>query len=437
VPRRRLGAGAGVRGSGLDKFVINGGRHLKGTVAVTSSKNSTLPIICASLLASTGRTVLRDIPDLVDIRTAVQVCQHLGASAAYDPKSRTVAINAALADGDNVPYDLMRRMRASFLYLGTLLSRVRRARVSLPGGCAFGPRPVDLHIKGFEALGVKFNEDHGYLVGDGRSMKSGTIVFDRPTHTGTENVMIGAALLPGETMIVNAACDPEIADVADFMNRMGAKIQGAGTATIRIQGVRKLKGVEYRPIPDRLEAGTFMMAAVITKGAVELSHVRPDHLTAVSVKLRDMGARVEEKKTSVFVQGPRKIWPTRVATFAYPGFPTDLQPTLLPVLAVADGASLLSETVFPNRFSHVMELARMGADIQVTGDEARIAGVPFLRGASVMASDIRAGAGLVTAALGAKGQSEVLRVYHIDRGYESLEEKLRQLGADIKRVEDG
>jgi UDP-N-acetylglucosamine 1-carboxyvinyltransferase len=420
----------------LDKFVIKGGKRLSGSVQVGASKNAALPIICAALLAETGRTVLRDIPDLVDIRTAVAVCNHLGAPAEYDPRKRTVTIDASALQRDEVPYDLMRRMRASFLFLGTLLGRMRRARVSLPGGCAFGPRPVDLHIRGFESLKVKFNEDHGYLMGDGRRMRAETIVFDRPTHTGTENLMIGAALLPGETVLVNAACDPEIADLAGFLNRMGAKVKGAGTTTIRITGVKRLKGTEYRPIPDRLEAGTIMAAAALTSGKVELANVRADHLEAVIAKLQEMGVRITSTRRKMTVKGPSQLWPVRVITYPYPGFPTDLQPAIMPLLAVADGASLVAETVFPNRFSHAMEIVRMGADIQVTGDEARIAGVPKLRGASVMASDIRAGAGLVLAALGAEGNSEVRRVYHIDRGYDRLEEKMARLGADIHRRKD-
>ncbi len=420
----------------MDKFVIKGGRRLTGTVQVARSKNSTLPIICAALLAESGKTVLTDIPDLVDIHTSVNVCNHLGAKAAYDPATRVLSIDASNVAVHEVPYDLMRRMRASFLFLGSLLGRMRQARVSLPGGCAFGPRPVDLHIRGFEALGVKFAEDHGYVHGDGSAMKSATFVFDRPTHTGTENLMIGAALLPGETMLVNAACDPEIGDVADFLNKMGAKITGAGTSTIRIQGVSKLRGVDHRPIPDRLEAGTFMMAAAITRGRVELTDLEPSHLDAVTMKMKEMGAEIECGPGKMTVSGPPTLWPTRVVAYPYPGFPTDLQPAILALLTIADGASVLTDTVFPNRFSHAMEMARMGADIQVSGDEARIAGVPQLRGAAVMAADIRAGAGVVLAALGAEGISEVRRVYHLDRGYDHFERKLTQLGADIQRAKD-
>jgi UDP-N-acetylglucosamine 1-carboxyvinyltransferase len=316
------------------------------------------------------------------------------------------------------------------------LGRLRKARVSLPGGCAFGPRPVDLHLKGFETLGGKFSDDHGYIKCDGANLRAGTFVFDRPSHTGTENLIIGAALLPGETALVNAACDPEIVDVADILNKMGAKVEGAGTSTIRVTGVKKLRGVEHRPIPDRLEAGTLMMAAAVTKGTIELRDVNPGHLESVIAKMTEMGVHITSTKKRLTLKAPAHLYPSQIVTFPYPGFPTDLQPAALAILTVADGPSLVTETVFPNRFSHSMELARMGADVRVTGNEARIAGVPRLRGTSVMASDIRAGAGLVLAGLAAEGESEILRVYHIDRGYDQLEHKLARLGADIKRVKD-
>ena len=413
--------------------MIQGGRRLSGSAAIAPSKNAILPCICAALLAEKGRTVLTDVPDLVDVRTAADVAAHLGAQVDYNPSVRTLTIDAASLSTSEVPYDLMRRMRASFLVLGALLARSRKARISLPGGCAFGPRPVDLHLRGFSALGAKFTDDHGYIKCDGSRMKAATFVFDRPTHTGTENLLIGASLLPGETLLVNAACDPEITDVADFLCKMGAKVEGAGTSTIRIVGVKRLQGVEHRCIPDRLEAGTIMMAGAITKGTVELRDVEPKHLESVIAKMTEMGARIEASKKRMTVKGPSHLWPTQIITFPYPGFPTDLQPAALALLTIADGPSMVTETVFPNRFSHSMELARMGADVRVAGNEARVAGVPGLRGAEVMAADIRAGAGLVLAALAAEGVSEILRVYHIDRGYDGLEAKLAKLGADIKR----
>jgi len=388
------------------------------------------------MLAESGKTILTDIPDLVDIRTTVAVVNYLGGEADYNSSTRVLTIDAANVSKDDVPYDLMRRMRASFLFLGALLGRLRKARVSLPGGCAFGPRPVDLHLRGFQACGVQFEDDHGYIRCDGSKMKSSTFVFDRPTHTGTENLMIGMALTPGETLLVNAACDPEITDVAGFLNKMGAKIEGAGTSTIRITGVKRLRGTEYQPIPDRLEAGTFMIAAAMTKGTVEVRGVEPTHLEALTAKLLEMGVQVTPTRKRITVKGPAKLWPTQIVTFPHPGFPTDLQPAILALLTVADGASVVTETVFPNRFSHAMEFVRMGADIRVTGNEARVAGVPRLRGTTVMAADIRAGAGLVEAALAAEGTSQILRVYHIDRGYDHLEEKLAHLGADIKREKD-
>lgn len=417
----------------MDKFVIQGGRRLSGSVSVAPSKNAILPCICAALLPEKGKTVLTDVPDLVDVRTAADVVAHLGAKVDFDPSARTLTIDAANITGAEVPYDLMRRMRASFLVLGALLARQRKARISLPGGCAFGPRPVDLHLRGFSALGAKFTDDHGYIKCDGSRMKAGTFVFDRPTHTGTENLLIGAALLSGETTLVNAACDPEITDVADMLCKMGAKIEGAGTSTIRVLGVKKLHGVEHRCIPDRLEAGTLMMAGAVTKGTLELRDVEPKHLDSVVAKMSEMGAQITSTKKRMIVKGPSHLWPTQIVTFPYPGFPTDLQPAALALLTMADGPSMVTETVFPNRYSHTMELARMGADVRVTGNEAQIAGVPRLRGATVMAADIRAGAGLVLAALAAEGTSEILRVYHIDRGYDGLENKLARLGADIKR----
>lgn len=418
----------------MDKFVIQGGRRLSGSVTVAPAKNAILPQICAALLAESGKTVLTEVPDLADVRTSVRVVNHLGAYAEYDAASKKLTIDASGMSGHEVPYDLMRRMRASFLVLGALLGRMRKARVSLPGGCAFGPRPVDLHLKGFTALGVRCTDDHGYIKCDGAKMAPTTFVFDRPTHTGTENLMIGAALIAGETVLVNAACDPEITDVADMLIKMGAKIQGAGTSTIRIKGVKKLAGVEHQAIPDRLEAGTLLMAGAATKGTVELRNVEPLHLESVTAKLTEMGAQVTASKKRMTIKGPARLYPTQITTFAYPGFPTDLQPAILTVLTMADGPSQIVETVFPNRYSHAMELTRMGADISVSGNEARIAGVPRLRGAAVMASDIRAGAGLVLAGLAAEGESEILRVYHIDRGYDHLEDKLARLGADIKRV---
>lgn len=420
----------------MDKFVINGGRRLSGSVTVAPAKNAILPQICAALLAENGQTTLLDVPDLADVRTSINVVNHLGAKASYDAGRRTLVIDATQLTTHEVPYDLMRRMRASFLVLGALLGRMRKARVSLPGGCAFGPRPVDLHIKGFATMGAKCTDDHGYIKCDGSRMKAATFVFDRPTHTGTENLMLAAATIPGETVLVNAGCDPEITDLAEMLNNMGAKIQGAGTATIRITGVKKLTGVEHRAIPDRLEAGTFLLAGAMTKGTVEARSVEPQHLEAVTAKLIEMGAKITTTKKRMTIKGPARLYPVQVATFPYPGFPTDLQPAILSALTIADGPSQVVDTVFPNRYSHSMELVRMGADINVTGNEARIAGVPALRGAAVMASDIRAGAGLVLAALAADGESTIRRIYHIDRGYQNLETKLAQLGADISRVED-
>jgi len=325
-------------------------------------------------------------------------------------------------------------MRASFLVLGPLLGRLGEARVSLPGGCSLGARPVDYHINGFRNLGAEILEEAGYVIAKAKPLKGATIHFDRPSHTGTENIMFGATLAKGTTRIVNAACDPEVADVAEFLNAAGAKIHGAGTSTITIEGVKSLNPVKYKVSGDRLVAGTFMCAAAITGGSVEITGINPSHLTMVSRKLYEMGCNITEGKSSVKISAPKRLKPIKVVTFPFPGFPTDLQACIMALATVADGTSSIKETVFEDRFGHTMELRRLGADVTVTSDEAIVRGVEKLQGAAVMASDIRAGAGLVLACLAAQGQSEVLRVYHIDRGYYQLEEKLSSLGADIKRA---
>ncbi len=336
---------------------------------------------------------------------------------------------------DNVaPYELMRRMRASFLVLGPLLSRFGEARVSLPGGCTLGSRPVDYHIKGFHSLGADISEDSGYIIARAKKLKGATIHFDRPSHTGTENLIFGAIFAEGTTIIVNAACDPEVVDVADFLNSAGAKISGAGTSTVTIEGVKNLRpNNNHKVSGDRLVAGTYMCATAITGGSVEVSGIDPHHLTMVSRKLYEMGCQIEERGGGVIIKGPKKLGSVKVVTFPFPGFPTDLQPCIMALATVASGTSSIKETVFEDRFSHTMELRRLGADVTVTLNEALINGVKRLKGASVMASDIRAGAGLTLACLAAEGQSELLRVYHVDRGYNRLEEKLSSLGADIKR----
>jgi UDP-N-acetylglucosamine 1-carboxyvinyltransferase len=418
----------------MDKFVIEGGKRLSGTVEIESSKNAVLPILAASLLVEKGETVIKDVPNLADVDIMLKVLEQLGAKVTKDTVDKKVAINAENLNSFEAPYDLVRKMRASFLVLGPLLARFKKAKVSLPGGCVLGPRPVNLHISGFAKLGAKLDEDHGYVIASCDQLSGNLICFDRPTHTGTENIMMAACLASGKTTIVNAACDPEVVDLANFLNQMGAKIKGAGNSTLYIDGVKKLNPTEYTPIPDRLEAGTFMMAASITKGYVELKNVNSEHLSLVSLKLKEMGAEIEENKKKIKIKGPSRLKPVSVTTYPYPGYPTDLQASIVALACLAPGTSQIRETVFEDRFTHVMELGRLGADIKVSGDRATINGMARLKGASIMASDIRAGAGLTLAGLAAEGTTEILRVYHIDRGYDHFDKKLARLGAEIKRI---
>ncbi len=427
----------------MDRFVIEGEGKLSGSVNVQTSKNAVLPILAASLLPERGETVIHRLPHLADVDTILKVLERLGAKVKiYSDKSsalpsqRTVVIRAEQIKSYEAPYDLVRKMRASFLVMGPLLARTGKAKVSLPGGCVLGPRPVNLHLSGFSRLGAKIKEEHGYVVASADRLTGNTIFFDRPSHTGTENILMSACLAQGKTTIVNAACDPEVVDLARFLNRMGAKIKGAGNSMVLVEGVKNLKAVEYTPIPDRLDAATFMMAAGITGGNVEIKNVIPEHLNMVSIKLREMGVNVKEQKNCLRVKGSKKLMPVSITTYPHPGFPTDVQASVMALAAVAEGTSQIRETVFEDRFTHVMEFCRLGADVKVSGDRAIINGVPRLKGTSVMASDIRAGAGLVIAGLAALGITQVLRVYHIDRGYDQLEKRLAQLGAQIKRIRD-
>ena len=420
----------------MDKFVINGGKKLSGTVRTDGSKNAALPIVIATMLIDNGETILENIPPLRDIDTVSQVLEHLGAKVDYDAKAMRMVVDASNITKDTAPYDLMRKMRASFLVLGPLLARLGQARVSLPGGCNIGARPVDYHIAGFADLGATISVDSGYVIAKAKPLKGAVIYFDRPSHTGTENLIFGAVLAQGTTKIVNAACDPEVVDVANFLNAAGAKILGAGTSTILIEGVKKLNPVSHKVSGDRLVAGTYLSAAAITGGSITVEGINPAHLTMVSRKLYEMGSEVTEHNDSIQIKGPKKLKPVKIVTYPYPGFPTDLQPCLMSLATVASGTSHIRETIYEDRLRHTMELKRLGADITVTSDEATINGVNKLKGASVMASDIRAGAGLAVACLAAEGTSELLRVYHIDRAYYRLEEKLLSLGADIKREKE-
>lgn len=417
----------------MDKFIINGGRPLKGQVKIEGSKNAALPIVFASLLISQGETTLRNVPPLMDIYTAKAVLEYLGAKVSYDADSHVMTVNAENITENTAPYELMRKMRASFLVLGPILVRTGSAKISLPGGCVLGSRPVDYHIVAFGKMGAKISEQSGYVLAEAKQLNGGEVYFDRPSHTGTENLLYGAVMAKNKTTIINAACDPEIVDVANFLNAAGAKISGAGTPYIEVEPVSGLRSLDYSVCGDRLVAGTFMYGAAMTGGKVELTDFNPHDLTMVNMKLTEMGCKLDLGKNSLTITGPKKLQPVKVTTFPYPGFPTDLQASQMAATTVAEGTSYIRETVFNDRFSHTMELRRLGADITVSNDEAIINGVSQLDGAKVMASDIRAGAGLILACLAAKGQSEVLRVYHVDRAYYKIEEKLTALGADIKR----
>jgi len=418
----------------MDKFLINGPAVLNGKIKVDGSKNAALPIIAAALLIDRGETVVKNVPPLRDIYTLSEMLEHFGARVTYDAKARTITINAENLTRNTAPYELMRKMRGSFLVLGPLLARLGEARVSLPGGCVLGARPVDYHIKGFAALGARVTEKSGYVVAKGKPLEGGSVYFDKPSHTGTENLLFGAVFAKHKTTLTNAACDPEVIDVASFLNAAGAGIHGAGTPDIVVEPVRKLKPIEYTVSGDRLVAGTFMIGAAITGGKLEISGVPSDQLTIVTHKLREMGCKIETKKNSLTVKGPKRLKATNITTFPYPGFPTDLQACISAACAVAEGTSHIQETVFVDRFAHAMELRRLGADINASAGEAAINGVDRLQGTSVMAPDIRAGAGIALACLAARGRSELLRVYHLDRAYYRFEEQLSSLGADIKRI---
>ena len=422
----------------MDKFIINGGKRLEGSVKVDGSKNAALPIILGALMIPNGESVIHNVPPLRDIFTAIKVMEFVGAKVKYDPDEAVMTVNAANITENTAPYELMRQMRASFLVLGPLLVRCGEARVSLPGGCSLGARPVDFHIKAFGDMGAEISEEAGFVVARAKQLKGGGVYFDRPSHTGTENILYGAVTAKNKTIITNAACDPEIVDVAEFLNKAGAKITGAGTPTVIVEPVTRLSAVEHAVTGDRLVAGTYLLGAAITGGKVEVTGFKPEWLSIVSQKMLEMGCKIEDGRDSITLTGPKKskdLRPVSVTTFPYPGFPTDLQACIMAVCCLAPGTSYIRETVFVDRFVHSMELRRLGADVTVSGAEAAIEGVEELSGTAIMAPDIRAGAGLLLACLAAKGKSELLRVYHVDRGYHRLEEKLNRLGADIVRTD--
>jgi len=415
----------------MDKIIIEGGHSLKGEVRISGAKNAALPILVSSLLAD-GWNTYTNIPDLKDIESTLQLLSSLGAKV--ERKKDTVRIDASGLNNPEASYDLVRKMRASILVLGPLLARLKEAKVSLPGGCAIGARPINLHLKGLARLGASVEVEHGYIKASVDCLKGNSIYFDIPTVTGTENLMMAAVLADGVTILGNAACEPEIIALADVLNQMGADIKGAGTSEMTIKGVSSLNPVSVSIIPDRIEAGTFMVASALTDGDVTLTGCRSDHLEAVIHKLSLTGAKVVVDGKNMRVQGPDKIKSIDVKTLPYPGFPTDMQAQFMVLMSVASGISIISETIFENRFIHVSELRRMGAQIKISGNSALVQGVKKLSGAPVMASDLRASASLILAGLVARGKTEVNRVYHLDRGYQSIEAKFAKLGAAVKRV---
>jgi UDP-N-acetylglucosamine 1-carboxyvinyltransferase len=418
----------------MDAIIVKGGKRLTGTVAASGAKNAALPILAASILAE-GEHTFRNVPDLVDVSTMLKLLRTMGCEAERDPRTRHIA---RVAVGPHVhpeaPYELVKTMRASVVVLGPLVARWGRARVSMPGGCAIGARPIDQHLKGLAALGAQIDLAEGYVEARARRLKGATVAFDLVTVTGTENVMMAAALAKGRTVLENAAREPEVEELARVLNKMGARISGAGTDVITIDGVEVLVPVDHAIIPDRIEAGTLLVAAALTGGDVLVQHALPEHLEAVIQKLREAGCRVQAADGGLRIQGPSTLRAVDVKTKEHPGFPTDMQAQLMVLLSVARGTSVISENIFENRFMHVPELRRMGADITVRGPNAIVKGVPDLSGAQVMATDLRASASLILAGLRAEGRTAVGRVYHLDRGYEHLEVKLRRLGAEIRRV---
>src|SRR4051812_199751 len=419
----------------MDKFVIRGGNPLVGTVRISGAKNSALPCMAAALL--TDETVtLENIPDVRDIQTERKLLVAMGAEVelGYGRAHHRTTINCRKLDRAEATYDLVKTMRASTLVLGPLVARTGAARVSLPGGCAIGARPIDLHIKGLEALGAVVTQEHGYIEAKADRLKGGHIVFEKITVTGTEDLLMAAVLADGETIMENCAREPEVGDLADLLIKMGAKIEGAGTSTMKIRGVAKLHGAKHRIIPDRIEAGTFLVAAAMTGGDLIISGCDPHHLGALIQKLSHCGVKVKETGDTIRVMCDGAIKADDVSTEEYPGFPTDMQAQFMALATQAEGTSIVTENIFENRFMHAQELLRMGANIKIEGRRAIVRGKTPLSSAAVLASDLRASASLVLAALVADGETIIDRVYHIDRGYENIEEKLRGVGAQMRRI---
>lgn len=421
----------------MEKLIINGGKALRGRVKISGAKNAVLPIIAAALLGQNVPSKLEEVPALDDVHTLSAVLEQLGVKAEFDADKNTLLVDSSQIASCEAPYDLVRKMRASFLIIGPLLARCGRAKISLPGGCAIGTRPIDLHLKGFEALGAKIDIGHGYIEAVApEGLKGARIYLDFPSVGATENIMMAASMAEGTTIIENPAQEPEIIDLANYLNVMGARVRGAGTNVIKIEGVKSLTGKNYTIIPDRIEAGTYMVAAAMTKGDVYIENAISEHLKPVIAKLKEAGVTIEENIDGIRVVCDRRTKAVDIKTLPYPGFPTDMQAQFMALLAVSEGMGRVTETVFENRFMHVDELKRMGANIRIDGRTSLVEGVDQLQGCAVKATDLRAGAAMVLAGLVAEGETRIGYIHHIDRGYDNLVSKLVMLGADIRRVDD-
>ncbi|WP_444685223.1 UDP-N-acetylglucosamine 1-carboxyvinyltransferase [Alkalicoccus luteus] len=420
----------------MEKIIVQGGQRLSGSVRIEGAKNAVLPVIAASILASKGTSNIYDVPALADVYTISEVLRNLNADVDYNG-SNHIQVNAERNLAVEAPFEYVRKMRASFLVMGPLLAREGHARIALPGGCAIGSRPIDQHLKGFEAMGAEVEIGNGFIEAkvDGR-LKGDKVYLDFPSVGATENIMMAASMAEGTTIIENAAEEPEIVCLATYLNAMGAKVRGAGTGTIRIDGVEELHGADHTIIPDRIEAGTYMAAAAITGGNVLVENVLPEHLRPVIAKMTEMGVHIEEEGTGLRVIGPEKLKAVDIKTMPHPGFPTDMQSQMMAMMLIAEGNSVITETVFENRFMHVEEFRRMNGDIKIEGRTSIVNGPVALQGAEVASTDLRAGAALVLTGLVAEGRTRVTELKHIDRGYVGFTEKLLALGADIERVED-
>ena len=417
----------------MAKIIVKKSNPLKGTVKIDGAKNAVLPIIAATLLGK-GKSVIREVPNLRDVHVISDLLRHLGAEVEYSDK--TLVVDATNINTCEAPYELVRKMRASFLVMGPLLARFNHTKISMPGGCAIGTRPIDLHLKGFRCLGADVEIDHGFVEARTEKLKGSKLYLDFPSVGATENIMMAATLAEGTTIIENAAEEPEIVDLANFLNEMGADIKGAGTNTIKIKGVKELTGAEHTVIPDRIEAATYMVAAAMTKGDIIIENVLMEHLKPVTAKLREAGCEITELENAVRVVGPEKLKSIDIKTLPHPGFPTDVQAQFMAMLTVSEGTGTVIETVFENRYMHVAEFNRMGANINIEGRTAIVKGVDQLHGAKVNATDLRAGAALILCGLIAEGDTEIGEIYHIQRGYVDIDKKITGLGGNIEIVED-